>query len=273
MDSIRALFALNREVFQFLYGLVFFVLGLAIAVQSRSYSRLELARSLSWLAAFGLIHSVYEWSELFARVQEAYLSPQGIFALHAFHLMLLCLSFIALFEFGVALLRPLGRGQWLHNVSVALLGVYLVVILWPLPRWLPWNYLAALVRDGIAFPGGLLAAYGLVDSSWEAASLHGGRITPDVADYAYAFGNVGFANAWIALASFALCSGWVILSTRVLERWMGWWVVVAGLGLVVARFVWTTGFWGVGYTLFWLWVLVVCIRLIRRPDRWSNAAR
>jgi hypothetical protein len=109
--------------------------------------------------------------------------------------------------------------------------------------------------------------------SWEAASLHGGRITPEVADYAYAFGNVGFANVWIALASFALCSGWVILTTRVLERWMGWWVVVAGLGLVVARFVWTTGFWGVGYMLFWLWVLVVSIRLILRPDRWSSAAR
>lgn len=131
----------------------------------------------------------------------------------------------------------------------------------------PWRSTIATLS------GALLAAYGLVDSSWEAASLHGGRITPDVADYAYAFGNVGFANAWIALASFALCSGWVILSTRVLERWMGWWVVVAGLGLVVARFVWTTGFWGVGYTLFWLWVLVVCIRLIRRPDRWSSAAR
>src|SRR5204863_8205372 len=36
-----------------------------------------------------------------------------------------------------------------------------------------------------------------------------GKITPDVADFAWAFANVGFANAWIAVASFALCSGWV----------------------------------------------------------------
>jgi hypothetical protein len=96
---------------------------------------------------------------------------------------------------------------------------------------------------------------------------------PEVADYAYAVGNVGFANIWIALASFALCSGWVILSTRVLERWMGWWIVVAGLALVVARFVWTTAVWSVGYALFWVWILVVCIRLILRPGRWSSAAR
>ena len=131
----------------------------------------------------------------------------------------------------------------------------------------PWRSTIATLS------GALLAAYGLVGASWAAASLHGGRITPEVADYAYAVGNVGFANAWIALASFALCSGWVILATGVLERWMGWWVVVAGLGLVVARFVWTTEFWSVWYMLFWLWVIVVCIRLIRRPDRWSSAAR
>ena len=36
---------------------------------------------------------------------------------------------------------------------------------------------------------------------------------------------------------------------------------------------WTSGFWGVGYTLFWLWVLVACIRLIRRPEQWISAAR
>ena len=130
----------------------------------------------------------------------------------------------------------------------------------------PWRSTIATLS------GALLAAYGLVGASWEAASLHGGKITPEVADYAYASGNVGFANAWIALASFALCSGWVILSTGVLERWTGWWIVVAGIGLVVARFVWTSGVWGVGYALFWLWIIVICIRLIRRPDRWSRAA-
>jgi hypothetical protein len=128
-------------------------------------------------------------------------------------------------------------------------------------------------RSAIAtLSGALLAAFGLIGvSSTYAASLHGGRITPEVADYAYAFGSVGFANIWIALASFAVCSGWVILSTGVLERWMGWWMVVAGLCLVVARFVWR--FWGVGYALFWLWIIVVCIRLIVRPDRWGSAAR
>jgi hypothetical protein len=124
----------------------------------------------------------------------------------------------------------------------------------------PWRSTIATLS------GGLLAAYGLVGVSLGAASLHGGKITPDVADFAWAFANVGFANAWIAVASFALCSGWVILSTRALERWMGWWLIVAGLGLVAARFVWTSDLWTVPYLLFWVWLLVLSIRLIRRPN-------
>ena len=41
------------------------MLGLAIALQSRRYSRLDLARSLSWLAAFGFTHGLHEWGDLF----------------------------------------------------------------------------------------------------------------------------------------------------------------------------------------------------------------
>lgn len=225
MDGLRAFAELNREILQFLYGLVFFVLGLAIAVQSRSYSRLELARSLGWLAAFGLTHSLYEWSELFAHVQEAYLSPGGILALHGLHLAILCLSFFALFEFGVALLRPLKRGQWLHGVSVALVGVYLAVILWPLRVWLPnpldWHHGAeALARYGIAFPAGLLAAYGLREQTFRhIAPLHVPRIirTLRVAGIALAaYGVVGgllpepvpfFPGNWLNADSFARVFG------------------------------------------------------------------
>jgi hypothetical protein len=86
------------------------------------------------------------------------------------------------------------------------------------------------------------------------------------------------------MASFAVCSGWVILSTGVLERWMGWWIVVAGLGLVVARFAWDGRVLG-----RWLGTVLavdhrglyptdraarpVEQRRTLRPDRWSNAAR
>lgn len=124
----------------------------------------------------------------------------------------------------------------------------------------PWRSTIATVS------GALLAAYGLVGVSVGAASLHGDKITRNVADFAWGSASVGFANAWIAIASFALASGWVILSTRALERWMGWWLIVAGAGLVAARFVWTIDLWIVPYLLFWAWALVLSIRLIRRPN-------
>ena len=71
MDVIRSFVNLNRGIILFVYGLTFFELGVAIAFQSRHYSRLDLARSLSWLAAFGLTHALYVWGELFSPSQDA----------------------------------------------------------------------------------------------------------------------------------------------------------------------------------------------------------
>ncbi|MGZ4663459.1 MAG: hypothetical protein ACXV5Q_00015 [Frankiaceae bacterium] len=128
----------------------------------------------------------------------------------------------------------------------------------------PWRSAVATLS------GALLGAYGLIDTSQQSASLHGGTITSGIADYAYHVGTLGFANAWIAIASFAVCAGWVVLSTGALERWAGWWLVAAGAGLVIARFVWTTQLWLLPYLLFWAWVLVLSVRLVRRPDLLSR---
>jgi len=51
MIEWRGWLAANRPLGLFVYGLAFFVMGLAIVLQSRRYSWLELARSLSRLAA------------------------------------------------------------------------------------------------------------------------------------------------------------------------------------------------------------------------------
>jgi hypothetical protein len=124
----------------------------------------------------------------------------------------------------------------------------------------PWRSTVAMLS------GALLAAYGLIGSSTEAASIHGAEITPEVADYAFARGSVGFTNVWIAIASFSISSAWVIFSTRVLQRWMGWWLVATGVALVASRFVWRSELWLLPYLLFWLWVVVLSIRLLRRPS-------
>lgn len=166
MAFVREFFTLNHDLFLFAYGLVFFILGLAIALQSRRYSRLELARSLSWLAAFGLTHGLQEWGDLFIPIQKNYMSQAGIVALTILQLMLLGGSFACLLEFGVALLRPAGRGRWLHGLSAGVFMAWLFVIffiLLPLqPDLTTWHHMAnALARYFIGFPGGLLAAFGL----------------------------------------------------------------------------------------------------------------
>jgi uncharacterized membrane protein YeiB len=51
----------------FVYGLTFFIMGLAIFLQSRRHSRLRLARDLHWLAAFGILHGVHEWGQCLSR--------------------------------------------------------------------------------------------------------------------------------------------------------------------------------------------------------------
>src|SRR5512141_1834173 len=108
MSTLTDFFNLNRDIILFIYGLVFFILGFAIILQARQSSRLDLARSLRWLAAFGILHAFNEWGDLFIPIQANYLSPVGVRVLYVIQLILLAASFACLFEFGVALLRPLG---------------------------------------------------------------------------------------------------------------------------------------------------------------------
>ncbi len=172
MAFVRTFFELNRGIILFAYGLVFFVLGLAIALQSRRYSRLDLARSLSWLAAFGFTHGLHEWGDLFIPIQAAYLSEPAVQGLNVLQLLLLGVSFACLFQFGVALLRPFGRARWLHGISAGLLllwvfGIFFVVLPFA-PDLETWHHAAnALARYFIGFPAGLLAAYGLRQQTFQ----------------------------------------------------------------------------------------------------------
>ncbi|MFZ0142396.1 MAG: hypothetical protein WAL70_15050 [Aeromicrobium sp.] len=42
--------------------------------------------------------------------------------------------------------------------------------------------------------------------------------------------------------------------------------MVSGLGLVAARFVWEWSIWTLPYSRFWVWVIALAIRLVRRPN-------
>ncbi len=166
IEFLRNLIAANTIVVQFVYGLAFFVLGLAIALQSGHSSRLDLARSLIWLAAFGFVHAFNEWGDLFIPLQAAYLDPKFVLSLQYLHLLLLGISFGCLFKFGVALLEPFRRPRWLPGLPAALLAIWFFVTFFPLRSWLAdfqawYNTGNALARYFLGLPGGLLSAYAL----------------------------------------------------------------------------------------------------------------
>ena len=124
----------------------------------------------------------------------------------------------------------------------------------PRHEWLPTVVLAS----GTAAIGCLLVG------SWQAAMFRVGEgLDPELARFAFDIGNLTFANAWVALGSLGIASGWALLASRAEPGWLGWWAVVAGVGLVAARTVWTTSWWLLPYALFWLWVLVISTRMLR----------
>ena len=163
MTPLPQFMELNRNIILFLYGLVFFSLGIILLLQSRSYSRLALAHSLKWLAAFGIIHGSYEWSYIFIRIQSPNLSEETIGFWTAFQLVLLAVSYTCLFYFGLSLNR---YPQWTLILPLAILGCWTLVVIGL--RWFGmsdedlWRNTAnALARYMLSLPAGVISALSL----------------------------------------------------------------------------------------------------------------
>lgn len=161
---MRNFLDINFELVLFASGLVYFLVGLAISLQSRHNSRLQLARSLRWLSVFGIAYGLHEWGLLFIPIQALYMNHLGISLLQLIQVMLLGIAFFALFAFGIDLLQD----KW----SRLRLSPYLVVLIWAVWvfilhfrfSWeMGWLQQQATIwaKYLLAFPGALLAAYGL----------------------------------------------------------------------------------------------------------------
>ena len=165
---IREWFAVNRPLVLFTYGQVFFILGLAIALQTRRYSRLNLAHSLPWLAGFGFVHGLNEWGDLFIPIQSQFLGSPVIAVLGTIQHIMLAVSFALLLQFGVELLRPFpDKWRWLRLVPAGLFMVWLIGPFWiglgltqDIALWHRGVNVAA--RYGLCLPAGIVSAYGLL---------------------------------------------------------------------------------------------------------------
>ncbi len=163
-DALRNFFDLNAALVFFVYGQVFFVLGLAIALQSRRHSRLALARSLGWLSAFGIVHGLHEWGSFFIPLQSSYMSTTMLTLMQVIQAVFLGISFTFLFQFGVDLLTD--RWPWMLRAPLLVTAVWFALSIYmliaedlPMGIWLVRTSIWA--RYLIGFPAALVAAYGL----------------------------------------------------------------------------------------------------------------
>jgi len=167
LDWLRQFFDTNRVVLFFVYGQVFFVVGLAIAVQSRRHSRLALVRSLPSLAVFGIANGLAQWGHVFIPIQAAYLAPGQMNSLEFLRISLQALGFATLMRFGLMLMEPRpvrpGWSTWLPlglllGCELALIGAWLGRLA---PDDVLLMYAEVLGLYLVAGPAALIAAIGL----------------------------------------------------------------------------------------------------------------
>jgi len=149
------------------------------------------------------------------------------------------------------------------------IGAYLSVLSVVAMLWFFGGVYALLKEDWramVALVSGVVYVAGTISVDWELAAFRAAEgLDPEISRLVFDMGNLGFASAWVALGSFALATGWVLIGSPRWPDWLGWWAVAAGVCLVAARAVWTNQVWLVGYFLFWVWAVVLCVRLLRRP--------
>jgi signal transduction histidine kinase len=167
MDIVRDFFTANETVVFFVYGQVYFILALSIILRAQPHSRLEMARILPLLAAFGLTQALYKWGYVFIPIQETYLPSSLDPVMRAIQLVVLGVSFTFLFAFGLRMVSP---GRWdlqlIRWLPLVIFAVWLaaIVVAWLSNLASRENIIATAdvaSRYFLALPGGLLAAAGL----------------------------------------------------------------------------------------------------------------
>jgi signal transduction histidine kinase len=167
MNVIRDFFTSNETVLFFVYGQVYFILALSIVLRAHSQSRLELARTLPLLAAFGLAQALVKWGNVFIPIQAGHLPSSLDAVMRTLQLLILGLSFMFLFAFGLQLLSPRTWSPRLLSrlpIAIYLTWAGAVLVAW-LFQLAPIDEIIATAdvfsRYLLALPGGLLAAAGL----------------------------------------------------------------------------------------------------------------
>lgn len=243
MDVLRQFFSTNQIVVVFAYGLVYFLLGFALSLQSRRPSELTLARALPLLGTFGIIHGVAEWGQVFIPIQATYLSSEVIVVLWGVQGTLLAIAFAFLFQFG---LRLLAEGlppayRYLPLVPWALFALWFLVFTLgaaffstgTADTWLDAGDVWA--RYLLALPGAVITCFGLSRQSQEFRRLGTARLENMLRLAVLSFGLYAVADGLIVApagffpARYLNTETFFQLTGLPIELWRG----LAGLAITV----------------------------------------
>jgi signal transduction histidine kinase/CheY-like chemotaxis protein len=149
----------------FIYGLAFFLLGVAILLQPRRGSAFKMGNSLWLLAGFGLLHGLGEWMDMFLTLGDTYWTPLGTEVIKIASFYFGAASFVCLLQFSLRIIFQnrsknefLERTAWIASLFF-LVGVTSYGVSTGFSgQWLLLSQI--LMRYLIGLPGAILAAIG-----------------------------------------------------------------------------------------------------------------
>ncbi len=168
MNPVSAFFVRNIIVVFFFYGLAFFALGLALILAARRRSEFRFAQAIRPLAAFGILHGLHEWYEMYQKYAALTGGYSPSLGEESLRLALLVASFVGLLAFGIGLLTSSPGQGWRTYLAIgamlALWGLGLVIVnirFAPLPADLI-AVADVFARYSLGIPGAALGAWALM---------------------------------------------------------------------------------------------------------------
>ncbi|MFW6097765.1 MAG: hypothetical protein ACOC9Z_06800 [Chloroflexota bacterium] len=121
----------------------------------------------------------------------------------------------------------------------------------------------------IAVGSGLVTAAALANpGGWPLAVFRVDEgLDPQIASLLFDQGNLNFANLWVSLGSMVLAAGLVFRQSDRFPGWLGVGSIILAAALILARSAWTTSIAFAPYVLFWLWLIVLGVMMLRRSPQ------
>jgi signal transduction histidine kinase len=168
MNPISAFFVQNIVAVFFFYGLAFFTMGLALALASRRTSEFRFAQAIRPLAAFGILHGIHEWIEMFQKIATLTSGYTPTVPQEVARLAILVVSFLMLILFGMWLLtseKTEPRRGYLAVLGIAGLSVLGLLVVTMFLKSPPSEIVAlsdTMARYSLGIPGALLGTWALM---------------------------------------------------------------------------------------------------------------